>query len=780
MFFARFVWLGIILLSLALFAFAIPVEYAAHLQEAQNSFLPALARFGLSPQFFALYRTSLETLQALAFTAIAIAIFLAKSDDWMMLLVSLGCLCFGSLFVPNLVHLADAQPALWLPVGLLRALGLGLSLIVFYYLFPDGRFVPRLAGWLSAIWALLGLLWLIFPALPANIVHLGTWSQNLKLSFAIFLSFYGSGVAVQIYRYRHVSNPLQRQQTKWVVFGTTVAFLGFVLYHMPLVMLPGINQPGEARLVHILVGVPLYHIFILLAPLSIGFAILRYRLWDIDLFINRSLVYGALTVLLVLIYFSSVVGLQQIFQALIHQESSLAIVVSTLAIALFFNPLRGWVQRSIDRGFYRQKYSANQALNAVAATLRDEVDLTRLMERLEGVIWETVHPEHVLSWLKSSDGYRVLILDDDLQVRGATTDPTALVSFDDSLLSHLKKAAGAVDLEQLDLESPGLEWLKSRNVKILVPLISQAELVGWLSLGKRLSQSDYSAYDRYMLANLAVQAAPAVRVAQLAHVHQEQALERERLQHELEVASVIQKTLLPKESPTLPGWRFGVYYQPARAVGGDIYDFVNLTDGRVAILIGDVSDKGVPAALVMATTRVVLRGAIKRLLTPGAVLKRANELLFPEIPASMFVTCFYGLLDPSSGKLRYANAGHNLPFRRTRHGVQELKATGMPLGMLPGAQYDEFETTVAPGECLLFYSDGLVEAHNAWQDMFGEERLKSLLDNERMSCPDLIESLLTELSNFTGKDWEQEDDVTMVSLQRADLGSDAGPEGVAS
>jgi serine phosphatase RsbU (regulator of sigma subunit) len=774
MLFTRFIWLGIILLNLVLFILAIPVDYAAHFQEAQTSFLPALQRFGLSIQFFALYRTSLETLQALAFTAIAIVIFLVKSDDWMVLLVSLGALSFGALFVPNLVRLVDAYPALWLPVGFLRALGLALSLIVFYYLFPDGSFVPRLAGWLAAIWALMALLWLLFPSLPANLVHLDTWSQNLKLSFAIFLGFYGSGVAAQIYRYRHVSNRLQRQQTKLVVLGTTGGFLGFVLYHVPLMMLPGISQPGEVRLLHILVGVPVYHILILLAPLSIGVAILRYRLWDVDLLINRSLVYGGLTILLVLIYFSSVVGLQQVFHALIHQESSLAVVVSTLAIALLFNPLRGWVQRGIDRGFYRQKYSADQAINAFASTLRDEVDLTRLMERLEGVIWDTVHPAHVLPWLKGQDGYQVQVLGDDMRANGADGDQTAWVAFGDSLVSYLQKAAGVVDLDQLDLDSPGLRWLKSRNVKLMIPLVSQAELVGWISLGKRLSESDYSTYDRYMLASLAVQVAPAVRVAQLAHLQQEQALERERLHHELDVARVIQKTLLPKEPPNLPGWHSDVYYQPARAVGGDMYDFINLTDGRVAIVIGDVSDKGVPAALVMATTRVVLRGAIKRLLSPGAALKRANELLYPEIPPNMFITCFYGLLDPASGELRYANAGHNLPYRRTQGGVQELRATGMPLGMLPGMQYEEFETTIAAGECLLFYSDGLVEAHDPWHDMFGEERLKSLLENTSKPCQNLIERLLSELTNFTGKNWEQEDDVTLVSLQREELGSNTG------
>ena len=216
----------------------------------------------------------------------------------------------------------------------------------------------------------------------------------------------------------------------------------------------------------------------------------------------------------------------------------------------------------------------------------------------------------------------------------------------------------------------------------------------------------------------------------------------------------------------MSGWHFSSYYQPARAVGGDFYDFLSFEDGRLGIVIGDVTDKGVPAALVMATTRSILRSVAQGEASPGKVLEQTNNLLCPDIPSRMFVTCLYAILDPHSGRLQYANAGHDLPYQQHKGDVTELHATGMPLGLMPGRAYEEKETTLAPGETVLFYSDGLVEAHNVAREMFGFPRLEALLKEESKGTP-LIDYLLGELATFTGPTWEQEDDVTLVTLQRA-------------
>ena len=334
----------------------------------------------------------------------------------------------------------------------------------------------------------------------------------------------------------------------------------------------------------------------------------------------------------------------------------------------------------------------------------------------------------------------------------------------DPLLMYFQNTPGVVDIETLLISSPGLSALKENGVKLVVPLVSQGELIGLINLGPRLSEQEYSADDRKLLNDLATQAAPAVRVAQLAREQQAEARERERLEQEMKVARLIQQTLLPKEVPQLDRYDVSVYYQPAREVGGDFYDFILFDDGRVGIIVGDVTDKGVPAALVMATTRTLLRAAAEQLETPGAVLERVNNLLHPDIPQKMFVTCLYALLYPASGLLQYANAGHDLPYRRLKGGVDELRAIGMPLGLMPDMTYEEKEVTLEAGQTVLFHSDGLVEAHNPQGEMFGFPRLQALMA-EHPGGAKLVDFLLDELEKFTGPDWEQEDDVNLVTLE---------------
>jgi serine phosphatase RsbU (regulator of sigma subunit)/anti-sigma regulatory factor (Ser/Thr protein kinase) len=339
------------------------------------------------------------------------------------------------------------------------------------------------------------------------------------------------------------------------------------------------------------------------------------------------------------------------------------------------------------------------------------------------------------------------------------------IAANDPLVAYFVGAQGAVELDKLQLDSPALRALRAAGVKLAVPLVSQNELIGVLNLGSRLSEQDYSVDDRSLLNTLATQAAPAVRVAQLVREQRERARERERIDQELRVAHLIQQTLLPRDLPALPGWQIAAYYQPARAVGGDFYDFIPFPDGRLGVVIGDVTDKGVPAALVMATTRSILRAAAHGERSPGKALQRTNDLLCPDIPPKMFVTCLYAILDPASGHVQYANAGHDLPYQRHAESVTELRATGMPLGAMHGMLYEEKETFLAPGEHVLLYSDGLVEAHSPSYEMFSFPRLEALVARHADGAT-LIDFLLGELHAFTGEDWEQEDDVTLVTLQR--------------
>jgi serine phosphatase RsbU (regulator of sigma subunit)/predicted ester cyclase len=246
---------------------------------------------------------------------------------------------------------------------------------------------------------------------------------------------------------------------------------------------------------------------------------------------------------------------------------------------------------------------------------------------------------------------------------------------------------------------------------------------------------------------------------------------RERVEQDLRVARSIQQASLPKEVPELEGWRIAPYYQPAREVGGDFYDLFELEEGRVGVVVGDATGKGMPAALVVSAASSMLRAVAQAFhsSSPGEVLSRVNETLVARIPPNVFVTCFYAILDPHSGSLRYANAGHTLPCckRYDEDQADELRVRGMPLGLMPGMLYEEKQTILVPGDGVLLCTDGLVEAHNPQGEMFGTPRLRGFLSERSEGGNGLSAALMEELESFTGEGWEQEDDITILALKRA-------------
>ena len=387
-----------------------------------------------------------------------------------------------------------------------------------------------------------------------------------------------------------------------------------------------------------------------------------------------------------------------------------------------------------------------------------------------------IQASRVRGWLRRNPE-RAITVTESQAPNVLAAGPELDLASNDPLVGYLLSAASAVDITGLQLESPALARLKQAGVVLVVPLISSGSLVGMLSLGPRRSERGYSTDDLRLLNSLAGYAAPAMRVGQLVRQQQAEARQRERIDQELKIAQIIQQQFLPKSLPDLPSWHVAAFYRPARTVGGDFYDFIPLPDGRVMFVVGDVTDKGVPAALVMASTHALLRAAAPRLISPGKVLGHVNEMLCVDIPAHMFVTCLALVLDPVSGQIEFANAGHDVPYVRTRNGVQELRARGMPLGLMPGMDYEEKSFQFEPGDCALLHSDGLAEAHAPDREMFGFPRVSELV-GKGPSGEALIDLCLTELGNFTGPDHEQEDDITLVSLQRSPSAWHRGDQGV--
>jgi len=632
---------------------------------------------------------------------------------------------------------------------------LGGSLIVLGLVFPvewtkgrifdSVRYTPYLISLALAVW---GVLALIDPSNPWGYVDPWRYSY-IYTSIGIFFF-----IGVMLYHQFAHSTPAVRQQARIVLWGSLLAFSPTVLWMLaPYLGLQIAWNPG------------LFLPFLILFPISIAIAILRYRLWDIDVIINRTLVYALLTIILVLIYLASVVILQRTFQTLTGERSDLAAVVSTLVLVALFIPVRLYVQEFVDRRFYRRRYDAVKTVSAFSTSLRNEVDLDRVIQRLELVIHDTIYPSHCSTWLREKSDFRIHQPEDEKPSIKDDIDDFRITP-EDALIELFSSGPGTLGLDELQDESYNLQSLTDGGYQLVVPLITQGELIGWLGLGARLSEQKYSFDDKVLLSSLAIQVAPTVRVAQLVAEQQAEAIERERLDQELLVASRIQTGLLPKKLPQFDGWHVSAFYQPAREVGGDFYEFEYFEDGRLGIFVGDVTDKGIPAALVMATTRTLLKAAAGEFDSPGMVLARVNNLLVADIPDNMFVTCFYAILDPDAGKMVFSNAGHNLPYRLTKHEVMEIKAAGMPLGLMPDMEYDVHEMIIEPGDDMIFYTDGLVEAHNNDREMFGSQRLKNLFADFSGEDGTLIDRLMQELKDFMGEDQEQEDDITFVGVKR--------------
>jgi hypothetical protein len=385
-------------LAVGLFLASIPAHYDAIVGFSDSEMKPAAVRAsleasGISVQFYALCLLSISLVSTVVWVAVAGVIFSRRADNWIALFASLSLMTFGTLSLPpSLPALADQFSSVWLPIHLLALIGT-VALYIFYLLFPNGRFVPRWARWAAVLFATHEVFYWLFPRSIFNIARSFPF-----LDFAVLTTFACIAIGSQMYRYRYVSSPAERQQTKWVVFGLVSAGLGAIAFELSI---PGSPLGQFGPLLALALEAGLFG-SLLLIPLSIGVAIVHDRLWDIDIVIRRTLVYGILTASLALVYFGGVAVAQAVFHAFTGQERQpqLAVVVSTLVIAALFNPLRGRIKSLIDRRFYRSKYDARKTLEAFSATLNQETDLDALSDDLVNVVRGTMQPTHVSLWLR--------------------------------------------------------------------------------------------------------------------------------------------------------------------------------------------------------------------------------------------------------------------------------------------------------------------------------------------------------------------------------------------
>jgi hypothetical protein len=392
---ARVAWIVVVTLLVAFFLDMLPAYYTllqtvctgatcAIWQPTPDS-AQAMQKLGISLSTYATFALVLTLASAFLCFAIGAVIFWRRSDDWMALLVALGVVALGIVNVSAVLQASNSQ---WQVLAIvLDVLGDGIFFLA-WSLFPNGRFVPRWMRWLLPCWFVSGGVFLIFRDVPfVYLVH------NLVFLAVIILM-----VIAQVYRYLYASSPLQRQQTKWVIYGICVAAIIVVGLRIPALLFPSLWQAGSF---YRLISEPAYIVVVLIVPICLGLAILRYRLYDIDIIIHRTLVYSTLTVLLAVIYEVSVFMLQSLTSSLTFiRGNQLALVASAFLIGGLFKPLHDRTRALIDRRFYRRKYDSARTVAAFSVTIRDEVELNQLCSKLVAVVNETMQPAHVSLWLR--------------------------------------------------------------------------------------------------------------------------------------------------------------------------------------------------------------------------------------------------------------------------------------------------------------------------------------------------------------------------------------------
>ncbi|MBI6545947.1 MAG: PP2C family protein-serine/threonine phosphatase, partial [Cyanobacteria bacterium NC_groundwater_1444_Ag_S-0.65um_54_12] len=494
----------------------------------------------------------------------------------------------------------------------------------------------------------------------------------------------------------HSASDTERAQGALVLAGASSGIVPTLV--VTLAALVGISIPGSEAA----------YLLTLLFPAALAYAIVRWRLFHVEVVIKRTLVYALLTATLATSYFVITAGLMALWGA---SNARWVDVLAAAAVAVIFAPLRDRTKTVVDRLFFRQGYELGRSLSDFAERARRTFDPQDLLSAYAVALEESLHPQELAVFLKEGNRYV-------------------------------------------------LRWGELPKSPVLRVPMRLKEETGVVFLGPRRSDLPYKAIDRQLINNLSGQLALWLENAALFA----QVAQQERIRRELEIAREVQAGFLPGQLPDIAGVAIAACTYPALEVGGDFYDVLPVDDRYLAILVGDVSGKGVPAALLMAMTVMIFRSLVKGDPSPAAVLTRANDLIALNRPSKkMFVTAFYALLDRHERTLVYANAGQPFPITSTG----SLQAKGMALGVIPCVTYEEFSRQLVPGETIMFYSDGAEDAINPQREFFGRMRLENVLSTCWDKTPsDAQSEVLRTIREFAGET-DPYDDITLLTVQVA-------------
>ncbi len=741
-----------------------------------------LTGFRVGDRFYIYY-----ILIAFVYLAIGTFVLLKSGNDRPARLFFLLCLLFTVFFMTNL----SRSSYFWGDIitqnaGALARFLLPALFLNFFLVFPEKKFFLTRHPYTETLLYLLPAMFYVQFTLDQ---FFGSRGPRIGTTRWLILGcYFAAGVVAVLHSYLRYRDPLQRQRVRTVTIGTVAGVLPFLVFKI------GFEEIVANSDLALLGVAPLAAI-----PAAFGYSIARYRVMQVDLLLKRSLVYTLLTVGLVAVYLLVVLGLGGMVLQLSRQTGPLVSVGATLVIAALLWPARARLQQHLDRRFFRSRTNLAAALQEFSREIPRLIQRDALLDRVGGRICRLLDLPCLGVYLRDESAGPVRWR---LAARispEAETRPTAATVAAVGVEGHaawgkhfpaelaLEATAQRLErsneplwvegsgprrpelgpavtreLEELAQRLDEQEHLARAGVALLVPLVLQGRLVGMFAMPAKRSGDDFEVQDLDLLTIVAGQVALQVENSRL----YEEEIEKRKLEEQLALARTIQSRLLPGRIPEVRGAELSAINICSAQVSGDYYDLIPRPDGRVALVISDVSGKGVPASLLASSLQAALRAQFDSTEAPGLILERVNRQLHASTDPQHFATLFLGLYDPATRTLRYSSGGHNPPILRRGDGaVQLLEEGGLPLGAFDFGGYAEGMVSLAPGDLLLLYTDGLTETLGPDGEEFGTERVERILhEHHQLPAAQLITRLGDELERFSGRR-QADDDVTLVALK---------------
>jgi len=743
---------------------------------------------------------SVNVVLALVYLVIGFAVYLRSGNERPAGLFFLLCLMFALYFMTNLQQASYFLGAIFTQnMGAFARFMLPAVFLHFFLVFPRKKLTLTQHPFLAPLLYIMPLMFYFRFTLDQFI---GAEGAKINATSWIILGiYYVFGLSALLHGYFSYRDPLMRQRVRILTFGTLAAVIPFLIFKIGLEELT--FKTGLTRLG----AVPLAAI-----PISFGYCVARYQVLQIDLLMKRNLAYGLLMGLIWIAYLGGVWWLGTQVLALVPGSSPLVAAGTTLAVAAALWPARSRAQHALDHRFFHSRdnmaalieefskeiprlIQRDQLLDKIGRRLRDVLDLpgmaVYLVDAEEGfptfdMVGLVRDKPQVSDLSEDFDGDQdevrhnketrypgKLVLQSVAQVLQSQGEPFWTGAGDLDVVDNRQ----AITREQADLKALAKEqrFLLEGGIQLLIPMVTQGRLVGIVALPGRPGDGEYQVHELQLLTIVAGQVALQIENSRL----YEEEIAKQKLEEEMAMARRIQARLLPSSLPVIKGVQMDAVNISSKQVSGDYYDLIERDDGRLAIIIADVSGKGMPASILASNIQAALRAQCYTCESPALVLERINLQIHASTDPQHFATLFLAVFDPDTHQLIYSSGGHNAPILMRSDGTLELlEKGGLPLGAFDFGTYEEGLVLLDVGDLLFLYTDGLTETKDASEEEeFGEDRLNRLLRNQREEdVSEIFQTVNRELAEFSGRK-DADDDITMVGLKIVSAGHLAVAEG---